>query len=437
MPDDPALLLDRDILKLRAFFVPEGAADKASIAGVTRAFGHGVVKVPAIFVEEDAAPAGSAYIDPVRAVFRPNEDDGVRQTSSRSRTARSTEPAHGEGAPVVPPSPALALVQGDPLTAGAKAQHGPGWISGPPPHALAPDSGSRASLIHLPGGGRPTEIAAPAHPMQSTRSDFSYNSALRLLDTYRDAVDAAVRALTVAPAYTNVSQIGDWANVTNWPGSPSSKMQQQPDDWSEAGASDANHVLADSPSPTHFVQGVAPEPPGKVRRASPGPDQRVAAVLPNGLTVPDPYSVTSHMVSPVIDLAPMAAAGRRTGQMYQTMLSSPEGSGGALPYLATAILTNIGQGGVFDYQRQGNHLTGFVQMPQYRDVSNFNVGLFCQQAGLPLEEVLEAAGRYARIFSGNVKPDQPYGLDSQTADFIKSGYAVGQSGLFGSRAAQE
>jgi hypothetical protein len=46
-----------------------------------------------------------------------------------------------------------------------------------------------------------------------------------------------------------------------------------------------------------------------------------------------------------------------------------------------------------------------VQLPQYRDASNFNVGLFCQQAGLPLEEVLEAAGRYARIFSGNVKPD--------------------------------
>jgi hypothetical protein len=133
-------------------------------------------------------------------------------------------------------------------------------------------------------------------------------------------------------------------------------------------------------------------------------------------------------MSPLADLAPVAAAGRRTGQMYQTMLSCPEGSGGALPYLATAILTNIGQGGVFDYRRQGNHLTGFAQLRQYRDVSNFNVGLFCQQAGLPLEEVLEAAGRYARIVSGNGRPDQPYGLDSQTAEFIKTGYAVGQSG---------
>lgn len=74
--------------------------------------------------------------------------------------------------------------------------------------------------------------------------------------------------------------------MTNWPGPPSSKLQQPPDDLSEAGASDANHVLADGPAPTQFVQGVAPEPPGNVGRASPGPDQGVSAVLPNGLTVP-------------------------------------------------------------------------------------------------------------------------------------------------------
>jgi hypothetical protein len=32
MPDDPARPLGRDILKLRALFVPEGAADQASTA---------------------------------------------------------------------------------------------------------------------------------------------------------------------------------------------------------------------------------------------------------------------------------------------------------------------------------------------------------------------------------------------------------------------
>jgi hypothetical protein len=32
MPDDPARPFGRDILKLRALFVPEGAADQASTA---------------------------------------------------------------------------------------------------------------------------------------------------------------------------------------------------------------------------------------------------------------------------------------------------------------------------------------------------------------------------------------------------------------------
>jgi hypothetical protein len=137
------------------------------------------------------------------------------------------------------------------------------------------------------------------------------------------------------------------------------------------------------------VQGVAPELPGNVGSASPSPDQRAAAVLPNGLTVPDAHSVTGHMVSPVADLAPVAAAGRRTGQMYQTMLSSPEGSGGALPYLATAIMTNIGQGGVYDYQRQGNHLTGFVQLPQFCAASPVQ-GRIEFQCGIVLP-----AGRFA------------------------------------------
>ncbi len=50
---------------------------------------------------------------------------------------------------------------------------------------------------------------------------------------------------------------------------------------------------------------------------------------------------------------------------------------------------------------------------------------------------MKTAVLFGYIFSGNAKPDQPYGLDSRTADFIKSGYAVGQSGVFGSREAQE
>jgi hypothetical protein len=49
---------------------------------------------------------------------------------------------------------------------------------------------------------------------------------------------------------------------------------------------------------------------------------------------------------------------------------------------------------------------------------------------LSLGETLIAAGQFARVFSGNAKPDQPYGLDPQTAEFIKAGYQGGQSGAF-------
>jgi hypothetical protein len=40
------------------------------------------------------------------------------------------------------------------------------------------------------------------------------------------------------------------------------------------------------------------------------------------------------------------------------------------------------------------------------------------------------AGRYAAKNSSNAKPDQPYGLDVQTREFIERGYAAGESGVY-------
>lgn len=68
---------------------------------------------------------------------------------------------------------------------------------------------------------------------------------------------------------------------------------------------------------------------------------------------------------------------------------------------------------------------GFQQLPQFRDVSTFNVVLFSQQAGLRLEDTLRPAGSFARAFSRNYSPDSPYGLSPQTAEFIKIGYQAG------------
>lgn len=60
-----------------------------------------------------------------------------------------------------------------------------------------------------------------------------------------------------------------------------------------------------------------------------------------------------------------------------------------------------------------------------RDASNFNVGLFSQQAGLTLDQTLQTAGDFAKHFSSNYSPDQPYGLAPQTAEFIRAGYQAG------------
>jgi hypothetical protein len=135
-------------------------------------------------------------------------------------------------------------------------------------------------------------------------------------------------------------------------------------------------------------------------------------------------------MSPVADLSAVAAAGRDTGATYRSLLSSPDTAPGALPYLVENLSANLGHGGLFDYQRKGNLLTGYTQFRQFRDVSNFNVGLFCQQAGMTLDETLSVAGKYAHILSSNARPDEPHGLDADTARFIAAGFNIGQSGAF-------
>lgn len=90
----------------------------------------------------------------------------------------------------------------------------------------------------------------------------------------------------------------------------------------------------------------------------------------------------------------------------------------------------LGHGGTFDYQRQGNMITGYTHLQQFEAVSNLNVGLFGQQAGLTLDEVLNIAGRFACNFSKNAKPDQPYCLDPKQLEYMTRGYKVGESGVF-------
>ncbi len=158
--------------------------------------------------------------------------------------------------------------------------------------------------------------------------------------------------------------------------------------------------------------------------------------LPDGSRIVDPNgsSPSGYIMSPVADLSPIAAAGQRAGKLYRGMMADPRNKANAINVLLLNLFTNVGTGGAFDYQREGNqiigHLTQFTQLRQFRDVSNINVGLYCQQAGLTLDETLKEAGGYARLFSSNARPNQPYGLHPLQKQFITMGFEIGRSGVY-------
>lgn len=52
------------------------------------------------------------------------------------------------------------------------------------------------------------------------------------------------------------------------------------------------------------------------------------------------------------------------------------------------------------------------------------------RSGSPLHLLLVVAGIYAYRNSSNDDPNQPYGLDRETREFIERGYKAGESGVF-------
>jgi hypothetical protein len=157
---------------------------------------------------------------------------------------------------------------------------------------------------------------------------------------------------------------------------------------------------------------------------------------PNGELMDNPfpedrYSWTGYAMAPAgADLAKVAEPGAIVGAVYNIMLYTDPSA--AYLFLMIGLGANVGQGGAFDYQREGSWLLGYTQHRQFRDVSNINVGLFAQQAGLTREETLSISGAFARTFSGNAKPSEPYSLDPRTRYFIERGYEMGASGAFDS-----
>jgi len=172
-------------------------------------------------------------------------------------------------------------------------------------------------------------------------------------------------------------------------------------------------------------------------------------VLPDGSRIADrdprSLSPSGNVMTPKLNLHEVAAAGRRDGAAMRRQAAGSRGEvPTALPGLELNAFNNVGTGGEFDYQRrhQGNQILDLVgdkigisslyeQRRQFLPISNMNVGLYSQQSGLSLEQTLARAGLFALLFSGNYKPDQPYGLDPRTAHFIQEGHKIGQSGMFG------
>jgi len=259
------------------------------------------------------------------------------------------------------------------------------------------------------------------------------------------------------------ANIGDpWAAFSDWPPHPAAFQS-----WPEATINPANAMpfnpaqaslnnafwpaeTTDSYPAVYSLQAPPPAPmagfpepapvgdlqmsrDGALRRAvapPAKPNQGVPVQLPNGQNVADEKSPTGYLMSPVADLGSVAAAGKQAGITYSSLVSNPDTTGAALPYLFWRFVADVSQGGTFDYQREGSLIAGYTQLPQFRNISNFNVGLYCQQLGLTLDETLRIAGIYAFFKSSNAKSEKPYGLDQVTKEFIETGFNIGERGLF-------
>ncbi len=198
---------------------------------------------------------------------------------------------------------------------------------------------------------------------------------------------------------------------------------------------DVDTQVAQQQEPTETGRGIAPnvEPvPGSPQFRTAHLDAVGEVVrLPDGTAIPDKEASTGYVMAPDTDLAKVAAAGRAVGEQYAGALSDPVSALSAGLVLMAGLGKLVGHGGIFDYQRRGNRITGYTQLPHFRNISNVNVGLVGQQAGLSLDEVLQISGWFAQAFSRNSDPKDPYGLSEQTRRYIEKGYEIGRSGAFG------
>ena len=131
--------------------------------------------------------------------------------------------------------------------------------------------------------------------------------------------------------------------------------------------------------------------------------------LPNGFPVLDKNSPSGLLQSPNPNLSNVVEAG--------------VANAGDDPFSAAFYANqNVGQNGYFDYQREQNPGGAPTPLPQYRDVSNFNVGLYAYSAGWTLGQTLGIANAFGSVFSHNYSNTASW---SQTLSWISTGYGNG------------
>jgi hypothetical protein len=212
---------------------------------------------------------------------------------------------------------------------------------------------------------------------------------------------------------------GTASPIKSDPGSPVYRdAQQVPESSGRSGSAPPTEPPSNDPE---FI---------KALKAWPG----MPVILPNGDHIEDPKSPTGYVMAPFPGLESVVKAARRARSEIQSVNTmSPT----ATPLVVAAMMydalhRNVDHGGDFDYQRLTNkdQKGGFVQLPKFRNISNVNVGLFCQQVGLPRETALVISGIFAAAFSSNRDLGASYFLDKDTKKYIDIGYDLGERGTF-------
>jgi hypothetical protein len=330
--------------------------------------------IRAVWVPEGGALPGYPYEHIGHAVFIPDSDDHSTSAATSRRNAPRMSPSRAASTDDQRVQEDNALDDWWRPGSGLASQARP-W---------APATNPTAS------GG-----SAPRRGVRSAQANFGAAVPTPYLDTSRDAIDAAVGALSMRPTNWDYARTTSLAALATRPGISLPPLQSFTD--SVRAATDDPVVRSDA-QPSRLVSDAAQgQRPTTADITSPPSDPGVAIILPNGSALPDPS--LRHRSFDVTRSRSRACRSRRSPcpTHLPSAASQSKTRIGALPYLGIEALINVGHGGRIDYQRRGNYLTGFTQFRQYRDAADFNVGLFCQQAGLSVEETLIAAGQFAHV----------------------------------------